>query len=282
MAASGLPENGELRLGSIRLPAGRRIHAHGFPDGSTPAVAWVTIASVPDPGQVWSALSEASQHTGLIPFLAATQPSDPRRPWQDGITSDFDDPYDLVGLHHLDAAVILEQRWNDRAQGQDEYADEEEETRFREWERTRIAPFTPRFPGLAPATTETLRPGEMQGTLGGLAPARIGLVAASRAADTLAAMGWGPGNWIGGTLPVTAVLRSWEDRFGARLLEVGIGEFKLLVERPPRTRQAAVRIAAEQWAFADECSCAGETGLTEVGSIAACLVNAPVWGFWWD
>jgi hypothetical protein len=33
------------------------------------------------------------------------------------------------------------------------------------------------------------------------------------------------------TLPLTAVLRSWEDRFGARLLEVGFADIKLLVER---------------------------------------------------
>jgi hypothetical protein len=108
------------------------------------------------------------------------------------------------------------------------------------------------------------------------------MAAANRPADALPAMGWIPANWIDGTLPVAAVLRSWEERFGARLLEVGLGEFKLLVERPPRTRQAALRIAAEQWAFADECACADQEGLTEVGSIAACLENTSIWGFWLD
>jgi hypothetical protein len=43
------------------------------------------------------------------------------------------------------------------------------------------------------------------------------------------------------------LLNPWEDRFGARLLEVGLDDVKLLVERPPRTLQAAQRIAAEQW-----------------------------------
>jgi Domain of unknown function (DUF4253) len=69
---------------------------------------------------------------------------------------------------------------------------------------------------------------------------------------------------------------------GARLLEVGFAEFRLLVERPPATPQAALRVAAEQFAFADECACAGQVGLTEVRTIASCLVNTPIWGFWWD
>jgi hypothetical protein len=44
--------------------------------------------------------------------------------------------------------------------------------------------------------------------------------------------------WIG------SVLRSWEDRFSARLLNVGPGaEIRLLVERPPRTRGTAEKIA---------------------------------------
>jgi len=43
------------------------------------------------------------------------------------------------------------------------------------------------------------------------------------------------------------MLRSWEDRFGARLIDVGFADLRLLVERPPRTLEAAQRLAAEQW-----------------------------------
>src|SRR5215468_3605106 len=46
--------------------------------------------------------------------------------------------------------------------------------------------------------------------------ARIGLVAADRPADVLAVIGWGGlDNRAESLLPLTAVLRSWEDRFGA-------------------------------------------------------------------
>ena len=83
--------------------------------------------------------------------------------------------------------------------------------------------------------------------------ARIGLVVA-RPADVLAVIGWGGLDNRGDSLlPLTAVLRSWEDRFGARLIAVGDADAGLFVERPPRTLQAAQRIAAEQVVLADEC-----------------------------
>jgi len=48
---------------------------------------------------------------------------------------------------------------------------------------------------------------------------RIGLVAAERPADVPLVIGWeGPVNWGDFLLPLTAVLRSWEDRFGARVI----------------------------------------------------------------
>ncbi len=80
-------------------------------------------------------------------------------------------------------------------------------------------------------------------------------------------------------LPIAAVLRSWEDRFGARLLRVGFAEISLLAQRPPRTLATAQRLAAEQWAFCNEC--AGE-GLHDVPRITASLMNSPIWTFWWD
>ncbi|HEX4093397.1 MAG TPA: DUF4253 domain-containing protein [Trebonia sp.] len=53
------------------------------------------------------------------------------------------------------------------------------------------------------------------------------------------------------SMAIAAVLRSWEDRFGARLLEVGFAQIRLLVERPPHNHQAALALAAEQFAFCD-------------------------------
>ena len=80
--------------------------------------------------------------------------------------------------------------------------------------------------------------------------------------------------WVG------SVLRSFEARFGATLLNLGPGaELRLLVDRPPRTLEHATKIAAEHSVFCDEC--AGQ-GLRAVPDIAAALVGAPMWTFWWD
>jgi uncharacterized protein DUF4253 len=73
-------------------------------------------------------------------------------------------------------------------------------------------------------------------------------------------------------------LRSWEDRFGARLIEVGYADLRLLVERPPRSLEAAQRVAAEHVVLADECTGDGQT----IPCVAPRLVNGPIWTFWWD
>ena len=69
MARAELPENGELRLGAVALPPGRRV----VPDGHEP-VAWVTSTAVPDPGRVWSALRDMRSRTGLVPVLLDDDP----------------------------------------------------------------------------------------------------------------------------------------------------------------------------------------------------------------
>ena len=55
-------------------------------------------------------------------------------------------------------------------------------------------------------------------------------------------------------------------------------QIRLLVERPPRSTEAAQRVAAEHFAFCDES--AGQ-GLHDIPGIAASLVDAPVWTCWW-
>jgi hypothetical protein len=278
MALSGLPEDGELRLGPVTLPAGKRIRADY---GSGDPVAWVTLQPVPDPGRVWAALSAAHQETGLVPILLAGTGGNARatsRPWDNG---EFDPPPDVTQLEHMDAGTVLREWWDGNAyEVLDADWDEEEED---EGVVEMRAPFSREFPGLAPAEDTSLSRDQIQNVLASLRPARLGLVPANRPADVLPLIGWsGFVHGADGALPLAAVLRSWEDRFGARLLEVGFAEIRLLVERPPRTAEAAQRLAAEQFVFCNECTLAGQAGLSDVSSITASLVNTPVWGFWWD
>jgi hypothetical protein len=128
-----------------------------------------------------------------------------------------------------------------------------------------------------PAGT-SLSPGELDDVLGSLPPRRIGLVPAARPADVLPLTGWTPSDQSD-ALPIAAVVRSWEDRFGARLLEVGFAEIRLLASRPPRTTGHAQHLAAEQFVFCDEC--AGQ-GLHDIQAITDHLLSSPIWTFWWD
>jgi hypothetical protein len=152
-----------------------------------------------------------------------------------------------------------------------------------------VVPFT-QFPGLAPAGTEPLTPAERRAALdkvlagirerkGGTKNARIGLVAADHAADVLAVVGWGGVvSRVESLLTLTAIFRSWEDRFGARVIDVGYADLRLFVERPPRTLEAAQRVAAEQVFLATDCL----DGCRSIPDLAPLLVNAPIWTFWWD
>lgn len=292
MAITGLPEDGEVRLGPVTLPAGKQIRAC---DGSGEPVAWATLHPLPDAGAVWAALSDAHEETGLVPILLSGLDGTPERPWD---AEEFDDPADVTQLERMDPASVLKGMWDSTAY---EVVGKPEEDYFFPRARQRVAagddedeeedeqvvamraPFSKQFPGLAPAEDAPLSEDQIQDVLGSLPAARLGLVAASRPADVLPLIGWiGASNHGPTPLPIAAVLRSWEERFGARLLEVGFADIRLLVERPPHTYQAAQLLAAEQFAFCDECRLRGRVGLTEVGEITAGLMNTPIWGFWWD
>jgi hypothetical protein len=271
MATRRMPEEGELRLGSVTLPAGKLITTYGSRD----PVAWVTVDLVSEPGRIWAALSDAHQETGLVPFLLGSLLGHPARPWD---TGEFVEPADPAHVDHINGADVLKQRWDGEMYEVDEPG-EPEDPEFVEYIEAAIAPFSRRFPGLAPAVTQGPEPGQLREFLSSLAPARIGLVPAVRPADVLPLVGWTPSDQDS-ALPVAAVVRSWEDRFGAMLLEVGFAEIRLLVQRPPRRRAAIERVAAEHWAFADECD---GIGRGSVADITAVLLDQPaVWQFWWD
>jgi hypothetical protein len=58
----------------------------------------------------------------------------------------------------------------------------------------------------------------------------------------------------------------------------GFDSLRLLVERPPRTRELAEHLAAEQFQLANDCV----DGERSIPRIAPRLLNSPYWTFWWD
>jgi hypothetical protein len=120
MTTADVPADGEVRIGAIRLPAGRRVRGR---DGQGEPVAWATAEPVPDAGRVWAALSEAHAQSGLVPVLLAGLDGDPERPWD---TQEFRDPDDLTELDHLDAAELLREDWRQQTTEYDDYDEEGE------------------------------------------------------------------------------------------------------------------------------------------------------------
>jgi len=272
MTTADVPADGEVRIGVIRLAAGRRIRSNG---GRGEPVAWATTEPVPDAGRAWAALSEAHAQSGLVPLLLDGIAGDPERPWD---TQEFRDPDDLTELDDLDVAELMREDWLNKTVEYWEDGRENEDEDDVKWVEEEIAPFSRRqFPGLALAEDHQLDVGQLDRVLTGLGPARVGLVPAGRPADALPMLGWNQA--LVTAVPFAAVLRSWENRFGARLLRVGLAEFSVLARRPPRTLESAQHLAAEHWAFCNEF---GGTGLHDVPGITASLMNSPVWTFWWD
>lgn len=105
MTAAELPEEGELRLGPVALPPGRRI----VPDGHEP-VAWVTSRAVPDPGRAWAELRDLHSGTRLVPILLP----DDAVAESEGFY--FCDPVGADAIDQVDAAGVLTALWDDAHQ----------------------------------------------------------------------------------------------------------------------------------------------------------------------
>ena len=76
-----------------------------------------------------------------------------------------------------------------------------------------------------------------------------------------------------------AILRSWHERFGADPLAMTRDMVVLRVERPVRTREEAMTVALEMFAY---CPDMIWQGAGTVENLAASVIDAETWVFWWD
>jgi hypothetical protein len=197
------------------------------------------------------------------------------RKW--GLTGDtfgFFGTQDVSLLDSISAQAVLAQGWD---MGENYLDPDLAEER---------APFGAEFPGLSLAEQTRLPEAALRAAVTAEGPSFLGLVAAWRPADVPAVVGWSfgghdePFSPQARCLEIAAVLRSWEVRFGARPLRMGSDSIlRVLVERPPSTLDAATRVAAEHFAFADQ---SGDGSAHTVRDLAERLVGEPVWQFWWD
>lgn len=138
-------------------------------------------------------------------------------------------------------------------------------------------PFGSGFPGLAPpgvpihddvAAPEHLSVGH------------LAVVPVDRPADVITAINWsGPCNYRRNLAELSAVLRTWEDRFGAVVVRIDRATLWLSVAAPPRTPDHARQVAAEHFAFCRDVDWEDPRPLR---TYAADLVGGRTWRFWWD
>jgi hypothetical protein len=230
-------------------------------------VLWAT-GELGDAVAAWLALKDRLAGTQLVPVLLSGFRWQPERPWDVGEL----EPCDLGAVGELDAAVLLEDMWRSAVP-----VPEEDGTVTAKL----LAPHSRAFPGLVEVVGPEIGVDDLASASTLLTPSlRLGLMAASRPADVPAIVGWtGAINYYATPAPLACVLRSWEDRFGARLLHLGFDTMDLLIERPVPSHEAALAVAAEHFAF---CPDNIYQGAGSISRYAAALPGAAIWSFWWD
>jgi hypothetical protein len=245
------------RLASLglRLPAGELVDATDDGPWHEPLL-WLTGARAA-PGD-WAAVRAAAPGVGLLPVvLEVGAGHEGPRQWE-LMPAEVSYP----GDH--DAEEVLAELW-------DEYGEAD-------------------WPGPADglrsgADPDSVADGVVDSLLrdgGSLKDARLGLVPARRSADVPAAIGWtGAVNHEGDVGRLCAVLRSWEDRFGIRVVALGFDTLLVSVAAPPTTLAEAEAVAAEHFAFCPDNIWQGsEPSLTAYAERH--VLDQPVWQFWWD
>jgi hypothetical protein len=242
-----LPREGAAHVAGIKLPRGSRFG--GF---------WCSDELVETAIALASALAGAFSATGLWPLL-----------WThlDGPTGYMSGVGELDWVEGVDAAGLLGREWAARPPRP-------------EW----VEPLGVAFPGLAPPIDrdltlhfdpfETLKAHRL--ALGEPLAARLLVVPCNRPADALIAVGFG-----GVQLPsehLSAIVRSWEERFGAVATLLEPGGTVLCVEAPPRTFPAALAIAAEHFAVAPQDDAGRPGALAEQARV---LQGSAIWDLTW-
>jgi hypothetical protein len=263
-----LPADGPVEIAGVKLPSGRRLRG-ALASRRLPTI-WITDALIPNPAKTWSDLLARQPDTGLVPIILDSLAGDATRPWDE---LEFGSGYvDEIRDHRT--GVLLKEWWAHS------FPDQVDDQRTESY----LEPFGRSFPGLAlPTPPRRADLPSLDTVLHDVArsPARLGVVIAEHTADVVAAVGWlGTANHrLMAPEAVSAVLRSWENRFDATLFRLGFAEMDLLVGRPPQTVDDALAIAAEHFAFSSD------TIMSRAGSIrtwASDLVQASCWSFWWD
>ncbi|AMW20789.1 DUF4253 domain-containing protein [Mycobacteroides chelonae] len=246
------PENAaKWSVDGIKLPEGHLIIS---PAGRS--LAWVSNAAVVDIQSLWLRLAGRFDRTGLWPLASRGLSGDLRRPW-----SDAEDLRHLVEPADVDAfdakSFLVKEVSSANAAAVD----------------VPVVPITLEQRTQPPQRALPLTADHLeQGSL-------LILVPTARPADALNALGWTHGvNYDLSEAALAAVLRSWEDRFGAVLTGVDFDAIDVEVTRPPGA-DLSVAVGYEHYGF---CPDNIDQGAGTLSAYARQISGARTWKFWWD
>ncbi|MEZ5088556.1 MAG: DUF4253 domain-containing protein [Micropruina sp.] len=255
-----LPHAARTEIAGVELPLGMIVTAD--PDFSRDRAApeqraWMSAGHQEDPTELWWRLARAFPETGLWPLVAQTldDPRTPGRPWSDGELSDPTEP--TRSAERFFAETLPAQPPGPNPYGESRYPGG--------------------FPGLADALraeSGVVRLPRLQ-----LPPGDILLVPATRPADVLSRLGWLGATNVHPSGDLTAVLRSWEDRFGTVPAVLGFDVLGTISEAVPSAGEQLGRLVAEHYAFCPDNVDQGTDDLEEYGEEIA---GSEAWFFWWD
>ncbi|WP_329314016.1 DUF4253 domain-containing protein [Streptomyces sp. NBC_01262] len=254
MLPNPLPKLADDPTGSslgLQLPPGTVLDAEGHP-----ALLW--YADEPAAPGVWTSLLPARRAAGLHPVLLDVEEQAPE---------DWDlDPGMMSYPGDHDPEEVLAELWE---------SEEDEES----------------WPGLAPAQETSADPDDRAAEVASSfieekwsKDFRAALVPARRSADIPAAIGWtGPVNYEPDVAALCSVLRSWEDRFGIRVVALAFDQLILSVAAPPKTLAEAEAVAAEHFAFCPDNINQGKDDYDDLSAYAEQeILGKDFWRFWWD
>ncbi|MFV8160775.1 DUF4253 domain-containing protein [Mycobacterium sp. 134] len=253
-AVSPLPTDGTTLVGAVALPAGQRIFARDSVGAPTsPPLAWYTEVPTTDVQPLWEALARQFPNTKLWPVVTNGLDGDLDRPWRTGEL----DPVE-------DNEPIEPDQW------------------FRDHDITdNPDSLGPAYRGLAAGSSGP--PAWHNTNLTRTAPppyptTGLLLVAVDRPADVPATLGWtGPMNHALTAAGLSSILRSWEDRFGATLIELDFDTAQLHVPRPPGNEQQCATVAKEHIITAPDI-----IGPSTFNAYTSQLCRKDTWFLWWD
>jgi hypothetical protein len=107
----------------------------------------------------------------------------------------------------------------------------------------------------------------------------IVLVPAEHSYEIPAYLSWGGWNACPAPDYQVAAFRSWHQRYGVEIVGIGGDVINARATRRPTTREEALALAREQYAY---CSDIVDQGVETLSLLAATLMADDWWYFWWD